>query len=152
VKILLDTNVLLRLGDAGREAHAEVVDAVDWLVNQSHEIILVPQVLYEYWVVATRPVENNGLGMMPKLVDRAISEWILLFRLLQDERGVFRSWRDLVTRHEVKGKVAHDARLVAAMERHDVGTLLTFNKTDFARFGMINAVTPREILTDGLPA
>ena len=62
MRILLDTNVLLRLDDAGRDSHAHAMDAVDWLVANGYERVLVPQNLYEYWAVATRPVENNGLA------------------------------------------------------------------------------------------
>jgi predicted nucleic acid-binding protein len=131
VRILLDTNVLLRLADAGRETHTDAIDAVDWLAANGYEPVLVPQNLYEYWVVATRPVANNGLGMAPQQVDQAISYWLAVFRLLLDERGVFKLWRELVTVFDVKGKMAHDARLVAAMQRHDVTHLLTFNQQDF---------------------
>jgi len=88
MRILPDTNVLLRLADAGRDSHADAIDAVDWLTANGYEPVLMPQNLYEYWAVATRPVENNGLGMAPAHVDEAISQWITLFRLLLDERGV----------------------------------------------------------------
>ena len=152
MRILLDTNVLLRLADAGRDSHAEVTDAVDWLAANGYELVLVPQNLYEYWSVATRPVENNGLGMAPLQVDQAISQWLTLFRLLLDERGIFKLWRELVTVHSVKGKTSHDARLVAAMERHDVAHLLTFNRQDFLRFTRVTTVTPHDILSGVLSA
>ncbi len=146
MKILLDTNLLLRIGDPGRAMHTEAVAAVDWLHAQGHECVLVPQVLYEYWVVATRPLDVNGLGMEPALVERAIEKWTDAFKLLLDERGVFGRWRDLVTSYEVKGKNAHDARLVAAMQRHGVANLLTFNGQDFARFMGINVYSPADVL------
>jgi predicted nucleic acid-binding protein len=63
MRILLDSNVVLRLGDRGHAMHAEALAAIDWLDANGHECVIVPQVLYEYWVVATRPAENNGLGM-----------------------------------------------------------------------------------------
>ena len=152
MRILLDTNVLLRLADAGRDSHADAIDAVDWLVAHGYEPVLVPQNLYEYWAVATRPVENNGLGMSPPQVDQAISQWLPLFRLLLDERGIFKLWRELVTVHEVKGKTSHDARLVAAMQRHEVAHLLTINRQDFLRFTRITTVTPHDILSGVVPA
>ena len=152
MKILLDTNVLLRLADAGRDAHADANDAVDWLAANGYEPVLVPQNLYEYWAFATRPVENNGLGMTPPQVDQAISQWLALFRLLLDERGIFKLWRELVAVHEVKGKTSHDARLVAAMQRHEVAHLLTFNRQDFLRFTRITTVTPHDILSGVLSA
>jgi predicted nucleic acid-binding protein len=146
MRILLDTNVVLRLGDKGHVMHAQAIAAIDWLDASGHECVIVPQVLYEYWVVATRPSENNGLAMTAAKADAAISRWIEVFRLLLDERGVFSYWRDLVATNDVKGKNAHDARLVAAMLRHGLTDLLSFNKTDFARFGAINTFTPAEVI------
>ncbi len=116
MRILLDTNLLLRLGDRGSPSHGEAVAAVDWLHAHGQECAIVPQVLYEYWVVATRPVNVNGLGMETGVVEQALEKWATLVKLHRDERGVFGYWRDLVSAHEVKGKNAHDARLVAAMQ------------------------------------
>jgi predicted nucleic acid-binding protein len=131
--------------------HDEALAAVDWLHANGHECVIVPQVLYEYWVVATRPSENNGLGMPVANVDAAISRWISVFRLLLDERGVFAVWRELVATNDVKGRNAHDARLVAAMQRHGLTMLLSFNKPDFSRFAAIRAFTPAEVLGGQTP-
>jgi predicted nucleic acid-binding protein len=150
MRILLDTNVVLRLGDRGRPMHPEARAAVDWLDANGHECVIVPQVLYEYWVVATRPTEQNGLGMNVADAKAAMLQWMTVFRLLLDERGIFAYWRDLVATNEVKGKNAHDARLVAAMQRHGVTELLTFNKGDFARFSTINAFAPADVLAGGM--
>lgn len=104
------------------------------------------------WVVATRPIENNGLGMPPADVELALEQWTSLFRLLLDERGIFSNWRTLVTTYAVKGKNAHDARLVAAMQRHGLNDILTYNRKDFVRFSSINVFTPGDILSGILPA
>ncbi len=78
-------------------------------------------------------------------VDRLIQELLLHFTLLRDERGVYSRWYDLVVSRHVQGKQAHDARLVAAMERHNVKHLLTFNRADFARFSSIVVLSPDEL-------
>ncbi len=57
--------------------------------------------------------------MSVEVVDQAVVEWISAFRLLLDERGIFQHWRSIVKGNRVKGKPTHDARLVAAMERHE---------------------------------
>ncbi len=106
--------------------------------------------LYEYWVVATRPTEANGLGMEPVSVDQAIQKWMNVFKLLLDERSIFVRWRELVLTHDVKGKTAHDARLVAAMQQHGIENLLTFNVSDFARFPAINVYSPTDVLAGRL--
>jgi predicted nucleic acid-binding protein len=146
MKILLDTNIILRLGDKGHLMHGKALAVIDRLDADGHECVLVPQVLYEYWVVATRPRDNNGLGMTAATADATVSQWMTIFRLLLDERGVFSRWRELVAGNDVKGKSAHDARLVGAMQRHGLINLLTFNKSDFVRFNEISAFTPDELL------
>jgi predicted nucleic acid-binding protein len=142
MKVLLDTNILLRLSNPGDSQHALTKSALAMLESSGDEAVIVPQVLYEYWVVATRPLENNGFGLSPEIADQAVTKWTSLFRLLLDERGVFTHWRDLVKTNQVKGKTAHDARLVAAMIRHNVTRLLTFNWQDFARFTQIEVISP----------
>ncbi|MEI8381171.1 MAG: type II toxin-antitoxin system VapC family toxin [Planctomycetota bacterium] len=146
MRILVDTNVVLRMADKGHPMHGQALSAIEFLDSNQHECVIVPQVLYEYWVVATRPIENNGLGMTTTNTDLAISKWITLFHLLLDERDIFPIWRDLVTSNDVKGKTAHDARLIAAMQRHGVTNLLSFNKPDFIRFNAIRVFTPAEVL------
>jgi predicted nucleic acid-binding protein len=145
MKILLDTNVLCRLAEKGHHLHTAAEDAVSGLRDDGHELCLVPQVLYEYWVVVTRPKSENGLGMAPADADRAIEYWLELFTLFRDERGVFSFWRDLVRQHEVKGKTAHDARLVAAMKRHGLRHLVTFNVSDFVRYADVEVINPLSI-------
>jgi len=69
-----------------------------------------------------------------------------LFPLLQDERAIFFRWLDLVTAHEVSGKPAHDAQLVAAMLRHSLSHLLTFNVSDFTRYSEVTPIHPNEVI------
>jgi predicted nucleic acid-binding protein len=90
-------------------------------------------------------MEQNGLGMTPPMVDRAIELWLDLFNLLRDERGVFSIWHELVRQHHVRGKNAHDARLVAAMRRHNLVHLLTFNASDFQRYSEITVLDARTV-------
>ena len=151
MRILLDTNVLLRLEDLDHAQHSLARSAIDVLVANGHILVLVPQVLYEGWVVATRPADVNGLGLDAVRADQMTSEWMDIFTLLSDERRIFRFWRELVSRYEVQGKNAHDARLVAAMLRHGVAEILTFNSADFARFSEIRAFSPKEIAAGHLP-
>jgi hypothetical protein len=43
------------------------------------------------------------------------------------------------------GKPAHDARLVAAMERHGLTHLLTFNLVDFQRYAGLELLDPHQV-------
>lgn len=142
MRVLLDTNILCRLAEKGHPQHAAADKAVDKLAVEAHELCLVPQVIYEYWVVVTRPASGKGLGMTTKAAGKAIEMWLDLFTLLRDERGIFPNWHELVLRYEVQGKNAHDARIVAAMRRHGLTHLLTFNTADFNRYSGIELLDP----------
>ena len=62
MKCLVDTNVLLRWSDKGSYQHAECAAAIEYL-RQSIETYVCAQVLIEYYVVASRPLDVNGLGL-----------------------------------------------------------------------------------------
>src|SRR5262249_44588037 len=134
MNVLLDTNVLGRMTEPGHAQHQLAVDAVAALVGRGDSPCLVPQVLYEFWVVATRPVAANGLGMTPSQAAAEIARLERLFTVLPDSPAIYAEWKRLVATHSVAGKNAHDARLVAAMTVHGLTQLITFNTADFARF------------------
>ena len=45
----------------------------------------------------------------------------------------------------VSGQKVHDARLVAAMNVHDVKTILTFDVDDFSRYRFIRVLHPEDV-------
>jgi predicted nucleic acid-binding protein len=145
--VLIDSNVLLRAAIVDDPHFGTAVDAVALLEETGLRPTIVPQCCYEYFVVATRPAERNGLGLEPAEAMHDISDHQELFRFLRDERTVFETWKELVTSYTVRGKVAHDARLVAAMLRHDIKYLLTFNDGDFRRYvDRITVLNPHEVV------
>ena len=105
----------------------------------------MPQNLFEFWVVATRPANVNGLGLS---VEEATQEMALLkqlFAIKASNPSILTVWEDLVIKYQVKGKQGHDARLVAAMITHEISHILTFNVEDFTCFSEIVAVSPQTI-------
>src|SRR3990170_3934562 len=142
--ILVDTNVFLRLVEPGHRRHLEASSAIRTLRQAGNALCVVPQVHYEFWVAATRDVAQNGFGMAPAEAEVTLQRLgPPLFRLLRDERAIYEPWRELVSRYKVIGKQAHDTRLVAAMRRHNLIHLLTFNLADFARYPGIELLDPR---------
>ena len=144
---LLDTNVLLRSAEPAHPQHEVAKRAVDVLLDRREVVCLIPQVLYEFWVVATRPVEQNGLGLSTGAAHAEIARLERVFPVLLDSPELFAEWKRLVTHYDVKGKNAHDARIVAAMKVHAVTMLLSFNTQDFNRFTEIRLVSPQEVLS-----
>jgi predicted nucleic acid-binding protein len=68
-----------------------------------------------------------------------------MFFLLPDTAAIYSVWESLVIQHQVFGKTAHDARLVAAMKVHGVTGILTFDKTGFSRYPGIEVVHPADV-------
>lgn len=142
---LVDTNVLLRLINSHDPQYAQAQNAINRLLQQDVELNIVPQNLFEFWVVATRPANVNGLGLT---VEEATHEMALLKRLFAIKAGsplILTVWENLVVKYQVKGKQGHDTRLVAAMITYKISHLLTFNVEDFTRFSEIIAIAPQTI-------
>jgi predicted nucleic acid-binding protein len=140
--ILLDTNLLLRYATAVDPSHRIVASAIAALSEGGKALHTVPQNLYEFWAVATRPIQVNGLGLSPDECRTAITRIRRLFPLLPDQPTLLAEWESLVATHQCRGKLAHDARLVAAMRTHGLTELLTFNGDDFQRFPGITVLVP----------
>lgn len=143
---LLDTNILTRTAQQDHPHYAAASEAVNVLLERGEQLYIVPQNLYEFWAVATRPKHDNGLNMTVPEARTRIARIKRMFILLRDERGILSTWERLMNRHEVMGKTTHDARLVAAMHRHNLESLLTFNASHFARFSGIIVLTPEALL------
>ena len=99
--VLLDANLLLRTLDVGHPHRPIARAALRQLQLRGRDIVLVPQVLYEYWAAATRPLEQNGMGADISATESNIVDWMRVFRRLLDERGVYLRWRDLVNSYQV---------------------------------------------------
>lgn len=68
-----------------------------------------------------------------------------IFLLLPETPAIYPFWEALVIEHQVSGKPAHDARLVAAMQAHGLSAILTFDKTGFSRYPGIEVLHPAEV-------
>ena len=145
MRILLDTNILARIAHRNHPHTPIANGALSRLWQEGHEVRIVPQVLYEYWSVATRPAAQNGLGISPQTADADVSDFKRIFSVLRDERGILDRWQEIVHDGNISGKQSHDARLVAAMERHGLTHLLTFNVSDFQRFRGIQLLEPHSL-------
>jgi predicted nucleic acid-binding protein len=125
--------------------YGDVSRAVDILFDRGDDIHIIGQNLIEFWAVATRPITENGLGFTRTGAAVELTKLKATFTLLPDTADVLPLWEDLVVRYEVRGKQSHDARLVAAMNAHNLTHLLTFDQSDFKRFSEITVVNPRNI-------
>ena len=142
---LVDTNILVRLAVPADPRHLAARSAVESLVEDG--LYVASQNFIELWNVATRPVENNGLGQPIAVADQVLRELERTFLRLPEPAEIYDYWRELVVRFGVSGVKVHDARLIALMLANDIVRILTFNAGDFRRFEVlgIRAVDPGEI-------
>src|SRR5271156_2303944 len=92
------------------------------------------QNIAEVWNT-TRPQSRNGFGLSVLDADREVALIEAGMELLPDGAKVYREWRRIVVQFGVSGVQVHDARLAAAMYTHGISHILTFNASDFSRFG-----------------
>jgi len=142
---LVDTNILLRLAETNSPMNAIARRSVVTFKQQGLELHIAPQNIIEFWVVATRPISSNGLGLTVEDAIRETQRLKVLFTLLDDRLELFSTWENLVQKYQVLGKQAHDARLVAAMAIHEISHILTFNIQDFQRFVEIIVIDPNAV-------
>lgn len=146
MRVLIDTNVLLRAIDQRHPFSAAARNALYLLHRQGRELCLTPQNVREFWNVCTRPAEaRSGLGLSIPAADRRLQLLERIFRILPDSESTYQHWRALVTEYEVSGTRVHDAYLVASMLAHGIAELLTFDTGDFGRYGQIEVVDPRRL-------
>lgn len=142
---LTDTNIILRLVQPAHPMHAVALNAVTKLLSDGHNLCLIPQNLIEFWNVTTRPADKNGLGRTPAQTEKDLKSLESNFTVLPESPAIYPEWRRLVVEHSVIGKQVHDTRLVAAMNVHQIDSLLTFNIGDFTRFRTISIIDPAAV-------
>jgi predicted nucleic acid-binding protein len=142
----IDANVVLRAANPASPEHALVTGALATIAERGGRLFITPQVLMEFWSVATRPADVNGFGWPPDVVETEVRRILDTFGRLDDTATSFHLWLYLVTTHQVRGRQVHDAHLVATLLGHEVTHLLTFNVGDFRRYPALVAVHPTEIV------
>ena len=119
MKFLLDTNILVRLAHRTDSQHKLAWDAAIKLFLANAELFIVPQNVYEFWSVSTRPTQLNGLGLTASQATIEITRLRTFFDLLLETPDFFAEWGNWCP-HSIIGKNAHDTRLVAAMIVHGI--------------------------------
>src|SRR5579863_8606808 len=123
--ILIDTNILLRSLQPHHPHCAIVERAISALRTRNETLNVTAQNLIEFWAVATRATNENGLGMTVEMAGKELTVLKRLFSLLPEAALVFDEWERLVITHRVSGKNTHDAHIVAAMNINGITRILT---------------------------
>ncbi|MFQ5570003.1 MAG: type II toxin-antitoxin system VapC family toxin [Rhodothermales bacterium] len=62
--------------------------------------------------------------------------------ILRDTEEAFERLLSLVQQYDIKGKAIHDAQVVASMLANGVTHLVTYNRSDFQRYGEVALESP----------
>jgi predicted nucleic acid-binding protein len=132
--VLVDTNVLLSATAPLRPLNGAALAVLNGWPNEGIVLAVTSQVLREYLVVATRPVEVNGLGLGITDALRNVAAFRGRMRLLVDSERVWDRLQSLLATYGCKGKQVHDANIVASALTWGLAKLVTANVEDFTRF------------------
>lgn len=141
MKVLVDTNIVLRIGVA-RASPAAIARALEQIALEGKEPCVSLQSMTEVWAVLTRPATANGFGLTAAQARAEVDQIVNAFELLPEPAGRFAAWLRICTDHQVLGRQTFDARLVALMECGRIDTLVTLNPVDFQRFKSIKLIVP----------
>lgn len=84
---------------------------------------------------------GKALTLSEAMVDASL--FLQRFNVLEDGPSVWEQLVELSQQFAFSGRQVHDANIVATMLAHGERQLLTFNETDFGRFGgVINVIVP----------
>lgn len=91
-RYLADTNILLRSAQPAHPAHSDTVTATQLLLRRGESLPVIPQNLIEFWNVATRPADKNGLGVPVRQTQVELTRVKDLFELLPDAPSISPIW------------------------------------------------------------
>jgi len=103
MRVLVDTNILLRSAQPNHPLSSRATQAVARLIRQGDAVFFCSQNIAEYWNVATRPVDKNGLGLSHAEVLQEVSSIEGFLTLLPDVPAIYTAWKDIVRDHKVQG-------------------------------------------------
>ena len=141
-KMFIDTNILLEATDKGRAHQPDCQNFLEGLITTKQTAYITGQILREYLVVATRPVEKNGLGLSPNFAIRNINRFRSFLFQLDETPKTTQRLLELIEQNDLCGKRIHDAQIIAVMLENGINTIISYNHNDFACFDEIRCQAP----------
>lgn len=135
--ILLDTNVILRSKQKNADDHSSITKKLVQFTEQGELLIVAPQIIYEFYAIITRPIEQGGLGLSSTIGFKEVESILDTYTILPENGALLAYWQNLVKKFDLKGSQTHDARLVAYMQAHGITKLFTLNLEDFRKYKKI---------------
>lgn len=132
--MFIDTNVIVYARFVDAPWHDSARGSLERAASSGEARRISRQVLREYLATSTRPQAWAGsLSMAEALAD--VERLRDRFDVLEDGPQVTEQLLALCREVPVSGRQVHDANIVATMLAHGERRLLTFNASDFRRYG-----------------
>lgn len=132
--MFVDSNVLVNSLMIEAPDHDVARAMLDRAFRSGEPLRISRQVVREYLSTVTRPQTWTAPVPLEDALDDA-SRLVHRFEVLEDGPAVTESLIALCREVAVGGKQIHDANIVATMLAHGESRLLTFNASDFRRYG-----------------
>lgn len=132
--MFIDTNVLVHARILESPHHDVARASLERAFQNLEPLRISRQVVREYLSVMTRPQTWEVPITRHNLIED-VHRLLNIFEILEDGTAVTDSLMTLCREIEVGGKQIHDANIVATMLAHGELRLLTFNTSDFLRYG-----------------
>ena len=100
--MLVDTSVLIRTLQPHHPLYSSADRAIRLLPERGRKLHIVAQNLIELWVVATRPLGENGLGMTPGEAALELERIKGMFLFLPETPAIYPAWEALVTQQRYR--------------------------------------------------
>jgi predicted nucleic acid-binding protein len=143
--MFLDTNIIARSLQRSHPHHQPALDAMRVLAARDREQFFIsPQVLTEFYAIATR--STNGLGLAPHDALVEMENLKQRFQLLPELPTIFPRLEQLLASYHPTNRHVFDLRHVAVMLTHGIPKILTFNDADFRPFAEIQPLNPFDVL------
>jgi predicted nucleic acid-binding protein len=139
--VFLDTNVLVYASLALSPFHAAATQRLVTLEGDGVDLRVSRQVLREYLAAMTRPGTLTAPIPMTSL-EQDVRAFAQRFKMAEDSAQVTDHLLRLLLAIPVGGAQIHDANIVATMQAHGIGRLLTHDTADFARFSRLITIVP----------
>lgn len=132
--MFIDTNILTSAIASEAPNHLIARESLNRALQEGEPIKISRQVVREYLAVMTRP-QTWEIPLTREEVLQDVSRLLVAFEILEDGPSVTEILMALCREVAVGGRQIHDANIVATMLAHGEYRLLTFNTSDFRRYG-----------------
>lgn len=144
---LIDSNILIYALNRGSPYYKQSTSIIDKITQEEITAYITPQNLFETYAVIT----SSRFGTKPlsakdaySIIDSRYNN--SLFNLAYPKSDTWSKVFDIAEKFNIIAQDIHDVHLIATMLDNGINNIVTFDKTQFAKFNLLNAFHPDEIV------